>query len=299
MKKSITVFTPTYNRQELLVHGYNALKNQTSKDFEWLIIDDGSTDETEKVVKGWINEKNDFVIRYIKKGNGGLHTGYNCAIENAQTELMVCVDSDDYMPNDAVETILEFWKQNGSNDYAGIVALDCDLSGNVIGDKLPNEKSINLIDLLLEKYQIRNGDRTNVIRTDVYREVAPMKSFNGEKNFNPHYMHLQISKKYDFLVLNKCLKVVEYQPGGMTDSIFKQYYNSPNSYIELRKFNLSLDNASLLFKCKNAVHYVSSCFLAGRKHIISDCPKKILCALCILPGFIFSKYITYKNKDKK
>lgn len=112
---------------------------------------------------------------------------------------MVCVDSDDYMPDQAVEKILNFWKENGSDQYAGIIGLDYDLNDHLIGDPLPDQKTINLIDLLVGKYPIVNGDRTNVIRTELYKVVAPMKSFEGEKNFNPHYMHLEISKNMIFL----------------------------------------------------------------------------------------------------
>ena len=143
------------------------------------------------------------------------------------------------MPDDAVEKILNFWEQNGSNKYAGIVGLDYDLDGHVIGDPLPERKSINLIDLLVGRYPIQNGDRTNVVRTELYKKYAPMKVFPGEKNFNPHYMHLQISREYDFLVMNENLRFVEYQPGGMSNSILKQYKNSPNSFAEIRKLYLS------------------------------------------------------------
>lgn len=260
----ITVFTPTYNRAELLKRGYEALKRQTSKNFIWMIIDDGSTDHTKEVVEQFIEETNDFTILYIPKENGGLHTGYNTAIEHAQTELMVCVDSDDFLPDGAIERIEIFWQKYGSKEYAGIVGLDYDLDGNRIGDKLPEQKTVNLIDLLTGKYKINNGDRTNVIRTELYKEVAPMKSFPGEKNFNPHYMHLQISKKYDFLVLNENLKFVEYQPGGMSNSMWKQYYNSPNSFAETRKLYLSFENAPLKFRMKNVIHYISSCTLAKK-----------------------------------
>ena len=290
----LTVFTPSYNRANTLPRAYEALKRQTSKDFVWLVIDDGSTDNTREIVKTWIDEQNDFEIKYIYKENGGLHTGYNCAIENTDTELMVCVDSDDFMPDNAVKKILDFWAKNGSDEYAGIVGLDYDLSGNVIGDKFPNQKTINLIDTLLDKRSAVIGDKTNVIRTSVYKEVAPMKSFDGEKNFNPHYMHLLISKKYDFLVMNENLKFVEYQQGGMTDSIFKQYYNSPNSFAQTRKLYLSFKNSSLKFRIKNTIHYISSCIIAKRKHFIKECPNKFLCMILLPVGFVFSKYVIKK-----
>ena len=294
---TLTIFTPAYNREKLLERGYEALKRQTCNDFLWMIVDDGSTDQTEKRVTKWIRETKEFEIRYIKKENGGLHTGYNTAIEHADTELMVCVDSDDYIPDDAVEKILDFWKREGSTQYAGIVGLDYDLEGKMIGDYLPNQKTVNLIDLLTGKYNLVNGDRTNVIRTELYKKVAPMKSFKGEKNFNPHYMHLQISKEYDFLVLNENLKYVEYQPEGMTKSMWKQYYNSPNSFAETRKLYLSFENTSFKFRFKHAIHYVSSCILAGKfVEGIRDIQQKGYVILAIIPGFLLSFVVRKKGK---
>ena len=98
----LTVFTPTYNRAYTLERTYLSLKNQTCHDFLWLIIDDGSKDNTREKVEQWKNGTLEFEIRYEFKENGGLHTGYNKAIELCDTELMVCIDSDDYMPPDAV-----------------------------------------------------------------------------------------------------------------------------------------------------------------------------------------------------
>lgn len=294
---TLTIFTPAYNREKLLERGYEALKRQTCKDFLWMIVDDGSTDRTEEKVTTWINETKEFEIRYIKKENGGLHTGYNTAIEHADTELMVCVDSDDYMPDDAVEKILDFWKKEGSTQYAGIVGLDYDLEGKLIGDYLPKQKTVNLIDLLTGKYNLVNGDRTNVIRTELYKKVAPMKSFKGEKNFNPHYMHLQISKEYDFLVLNENLKYVEYQPEGMTKSMWKQYYNSPHSFAETRKLYLSFENTSFKFRFKHAIHYVSSCILAGKfTEGIREIQQKGMVILAVIPGLLLSFIVRKKGR---
>ena len=119
--KTITIFTPTYNRANTLGRTYKSLCYQTCKDFEWLIVDDGSTDNTSKLVEQWIVEA-DFVIRYIYKENGGLYTGYNTAYANIETELNVCIDSDDYMPNNAVEIIINHWRKYGSDKYAGIIS---------------------------------------------------------------------------------------------------------------------------------------------------------------------------------
>lgn len=293
----ITVFTPTYNRADLLYRGYEALKRQTCKDFIWLIVDDGSTDNTREVVKSWKNEEISFEIQYVYKENGGLHTGYNTAIALLETELAVCVDSDDYLTDNAIERVLQFWKDNGNQMMAGIVALDGDESGNIIGDPLPDQKQLNLIDLLLGKYPIKNGDRKLFIRSDLYKSVAPQKTFQGEKNFNPHYMHLQISRDYDFLVLNEVLCIVEYQEGGMSNGIFRQYYNSPRSFAETRRLYLSFPNAGVGFRFKQCIHYVSSSILAKDMHFIKASPAKLMTVVAIPFGFLLSRVIIRKAKQ--
>lgn len=296
--KELTVFTPAYNREKLLVRCYESLKRQSNHDFVWMVIDDGSTDNTKQIVEQWIKKETGFEIQYFYKENGGLHTAYNEAILHMKTTLCVCVDSDDYMPENAIEKILTFWRENGSDSYAGIIGLDYTVEGQVIGDRLPDQKSVNLIDLLTGKYPIRNGDRTNVVRTELYKKYAPMKVFPGEKNFNPHYMHLQISKEYDFLVLNENLRYVEYQPGGMSDSILRQYKNSPNSFAEIRKLYLSFPDTSFKFKFKHSVHLVSSCILAKNFYdaiYTSSC--KSITILAIPFGILLSVYIRLKTTE--
>ena len=111
----VSIIVPIYNVEQYLVECMESIVHQTLKDIEIICVNDGSTDNTEEVVQDLLKDTEaGFKIEYVKKENGGLHTGYNKAIELAQTELMVCVDSDDYMPDQAVEKILNFWKENGS-----------------------------------------------------------------------------------------------------------------------------------------------------------------------------------------
>ena len=295
----ITVFTPAYNRADLLGRCFESMKRQTRKDFIWMIIDDGSKDNTREVVESWLREPLDFELQYHYKENGGLHTAYNEAIARIETELCVCIDSDDFMPDDAVEKILSFWEEHGSDEYAGIVGLDFYLDGHVIGDPLPEQKTVNLIDLHTGKYPIVNGDRTNVVRTELYRKYAPMKVFPGEKNFNPHYMHLQISQEYDFLVLNENLRFVDYQPQGMTNSMLWQYRNSPNSFAEIRKLYLSFPNTPLKYRVRHSVHLASSCFLAGNGlRSVKESPRKGLALLALPFGWVLSVYIRTRQPGK-
>ena len=297
MKEMLTVFTPTFNRAECLKKGYEALCRQTCKEFVWLVVDDGSTDQTRLLVEQWSRQEKGFEVRYIYKENGGLHTGYNVAIANIDTELRVCIDSDDYMPDDAVEKILTFWKKEGSDKYAGIAALDAFEDGTIIGDPFPKQKSINILDVSLGKYHYKNGDRKLVVRTALYKEVAPMPSYENEKNFNPHLMHLQISEKYDFLIYNTVLCVVEYQEDGMSNGIFKQYLNSPKSFAHMRKYMLGLKGTTFKFRMRHAIHYVSSSIIARNKRFLQESPRKWDVILAVPFGAVLTVYI--KNKAKK
>ena len=134
--KTLTIFTPTYNRAHTIGRTYESLLRQTCRDFEWLIIDDGSTDNSRELIGGWIKEGK-ISIRYIHQENQGMHGAHNTAYRNIRTELNTCIDSDDFMPDDAVEKIVRFWREHGSDKYAGIVGLDQTEDGKVIGTGFP------------------------------------------------------------------------------------------------------------------------------------------------------------------
>lgn len=145
MKKyTLTIFTPAYNRAHTIGRTYESLCRQTLKDFEWLVIDDGSTDNTRQLIQGWMLEDK-IPIRYVYQENQGMHGAHNTAYKNISTELNTCIDSDDWMPDDAVYKIVSFWKRYGSEKVAGIMGLDATSDGKVIGDRFPEDlKQITL-----------------------------------------------------------------------------------------------------------------------------------------------------------
>ena len=114
----ITVFTPTYNRAYIIKNLFNSLKNQTFQNFEWIIVDDGSTDNTEEVVKEWLNESLFFKIKYHKQKNGGKHTAINKGLELASGDVFFIIDSDDYITNDALFKINSFTNFSTISGYA-------------------------------------------------------------------------------------------------------------------------------------------------------------------------------------
>ena len=289
--KTLTVFTPTYNRANTLFRTYESLCLQTCSDFEWLIVDDGSSDETKELVSSWIAERK-ISIRYMWKKNGGLHTGYNTAIKNINTELCVCVDSDDWMPEDAVDIIIEEWKRRGSNGYSGIIGLDFTPDGKQVGNDLPSVSQVHVAELM-SRYQ-NTGDRKIVMRTDLLKQVFPQPTFDGERNFNPIYLILKIDQLHPFLVLNKNLCYVDYQQDGMSANIFNQYFNSPRSFVELRRLYVSLNHTTFLWRLKQYIHLVANCKIAKINPYKLGTNNFLITALYPL-GILLYYYLTKKR----
>lgn len=294
----LTIFTPTYNRAHTLSRVYESLRAQSNKSFRWLIIDDGSVDNTKELVDSF--KKDYFDIKYIYKKNGGLYTGYNTAYANIDTELCVCIDSDDFMPKDAVEKILKLWKEKGCDKYAGIEGLDFDIkTGKPIGGYFPVElKEVYLHDLYVKN--IHRSDTKQVMRTDLMKEVIPMVGFPGEKNFNPIYLLLQVCDNYPLLVLNDNLCVVEYQMGtdSMSGAIYRQYIDSPRSFAKMRRLEMSLKHNTTRDRFRSAIHYVSSCIIAKDKNWLNESPCKFMTILALPLGVLLYLYIKYKNSNK-
>ena len=283
----ITVFTPAYNRAYTLPRTYESLKKQGNKNFIWLIVDDGSTDNTKELVNKWISEEKEFTIQYIYKENGGMHTAHNVAYQNITTELNVCIDSDDCLAENAIDKILTFWNKNKSDKYAGIVGLDSDLNGNLIGKDFDNLKETTLSGYYANGGK---GDKKLVYRTDVINKYPKYPVFEGEKYVGLNYKYLLIDQDYKLLVLNEVLCNVEYQEDGSSNSMWKQYYRNPNGFAFLRKFYMQY-NISLKSNIMDCIHYVSSSKLAKNKHYIKESPKKLLTILMIPFGLLLKREV--------
>lgn len=293
--KTLTIFTPTYNRAATLQRTYESLCNQTNKDFEWVVVDDGSTDQTKQVVDKWRHEA-DFTIRYFYKKNGGLHTGYNVAIQNIETELCMCCDSDDYLPKGAVATVLDIWKEKGSEHFAGIIGLDFIHGTNepIGGYFSDTERTYHFLDLTPKLGHI--GDIKMVHRTELLKQHVPMPTLNGEKNFNPIYIFLKIDPSLEYILVNKNLCFVEYQPSGMSANILYQFRNSPRSFAELRKVRLAHPRITRKRKIIDAAHLLSSALIAKDMSVIKDMPHKWLLSVSTPIGIAIYLLITYKTR---
>lgn len=289
----LTVFTPAYNRAHTLHRCYESLCRQKCKQFKWLIVDDGSKDNTEELVKKWLKNDNGFEIIYHYKENGGMHTAHNVAYRMIDTELNVCIDSDDYLADNAVEKIINFWKENGSDKYAGILGLDAYFDGEIIGKDFPK----NLKTTTLSGYYQAGGagDKKVVYRTNVIKKYPEYPVFEGEKYVGLDYKYLLCDQDYELLVMNEVLCNVEYQADGSSANMFRQYLNNPKGFAFLRTVYMKYDK-TLKRKFMNCIHYVSSSMISKNKNFLKETPEKALTILAIPFGIVLTFYIKQQVK---
>lgn len=292
--KRLTVFTPTYNRAYYLKKCYEGLKKQTCKEFKWLIIDDGSTDNTNELVERWIKE-NIIEITYKFQKNLGMHGAHNTAYELIDTELNVCIDSDDYMPEDAVAKILTFWEKNESSELAGIAGLDSYANGKIVGTGFPDEiKRATLFDIY-HKHGV-TGDKKLVYRSELTKKYQ-YPVFEGEKYVGLAYKYYWIDLTHKLALLNEVLCIVEYLDDGSSKNMLKQYRNNPRGFAFFRVENMKNPQANLRFKFRECVHYVSSNLLLKNWHFVKQSPCKLLTILAIPFGFALYNYITKGTQE--
>lgn len=254
----ISILTPTYNRGKLLLPLYESLKNLTFENFEWLIVDDGSEDDTEQYALSWIAhniENAEFPIRYIKKSNGGKHTAINRGVREANGELILILDSDDTLPADSLATIAQYYEQcKGYEDCAGVCGLMAHHDGQLIGTGFPKEPMYEsaLQFRYAEKGNV-TGDLLEVYKTSVMREF-PFPEIENEKFCPESLVWNRIANKYKLFCFNKVVYYRDYLDGGLTSKIVRIRMNSPiastMTYAEMLDYNISLK-----WKIRSAINY--------------------------------------------
>jgi len=290
--KTLTVFTPTYNRAYCLHQVYESLCRQTSKDFIWLIIDDGSSDSTHDLVKSWQDE-GIIHIQYRYQENQGMHGGHNTAYDTIITPLNVCIDSDDYMPEDAVAIILSNC-QNLDENFAGIVGLDATKDLEIIGTSIPGNLSAVKLNELYTIHGVR-GDKKLVYKTAVIQKYPRYPLFRNERFVPLDYLYLLIDQDYCLKPVNAVLCIVEYQLDGSSMNIYRQYRNHPNGFAFSRVSRINYGK-TFIERLKNAIHLVSSALFAKDFSWVFKSHKTLL-VLCSVPmGLGLNMYIRLKTK---
>lgn len=269
MDTRLTIFTPTYNRVRLIGHLYESLKRQTACCFEWLVIDDGSTDGTEAQFQKWIAEDNPFSIRYYKKENGGKCRAINDALDLAQGDLFFVVDSDDYLTDDAIEKVLK-WKstlpENGK--FCGVV-------GNLGTDRTttPNTcfDSEFYDGTLLDRYNQIDGERAIVFDTQIHKKYR-YPEYAGETFMTEAVVYNRMANDgYKIRFYNDIICVYAYQEDGLTKAGTSLFLNNPRGYGLWLKEKANYRHETLKEKMK--MYYNFSCELSGKYDVktISAC----------------------------
>lgn len=224
----VTVFTPTYNRAYIIERLYRSLQYQSCMDFEWLVVDDGSTDNTQSLFARWQKEEKNFPIRYVKQKNGGKHRAINHGLDLAEGELFFSVDSDDYLTEDAVEKIIK-WEAAlpHGKKYCGV-------AGNLgtAPDQTPNHifQEPFIDGSALQRYGIIDGERAMVFYTAVHRKYK-YPTFAGE-NFMTEAVawNRMAGDGYKIRFFNDIIWIYEYRDDGLTMKGSRLFLENPKGY---------------------------------------------------------------------
>lgn len=285
--KTLTVITTTYNRDYCLHRVYESLVKQDCKDFVWLVIDDGSTDGTEALIRGY-QEKGLIDIEYYYKPNGGMHTARNVAYDKVHTEINMIIDSDDWIADGAVRAIIDFWKRNRRDDIAGIISLDADPKGNIIGTESPaGLKECHYVEYW-RKYRMK-GDKKLIYRSDLTR-MFPYPEFPGEKFYPASYKFVLLDQHYKMLVLNHVTCIVDYNNDSMTYAKFAQYRSSCKGFAHYRNemIRVSTNPVEII---KESIHYIAESRFADDRHYIRNSAKPVCTFLCLPMGLVYHAFL--------
>lgn len=248
----VTIFTATYNRAYILPKLYASICSQECKSFEWLIVDDGSQDDTAEFVSKWQQEAS-FKIRYIQQENGGKHRAINKGAKEANGELFFIVDSDDQLPENAIKTILKEYESVMDDDnICGVCGLKAYFDGKVVGGENDFGTIICNSNEIRHKFKVK-GDLSEVFKTSVLREF-PFPEIEGEKFCSESVVWQRIASKYKFKYFSKVTYLCDYLPDGLSVKATKLRMSCPVGaticYAEQTRMPIPF-----IWKIKGAINY--------------------------------------------
>lgn len=286
--KRLTIFTPTYNRAYILPKLYASLCEQTCQDFEWLIVDDGSTDHTKELVDNW-RQVCKVSIQYIYQDNAGKMMAHNKAVQASKTELFMCVDSDDYLCSvQVVEDIISFWDNHSGKlieDICGIIAF------KEIGKKLmafPEGMNIAHLSELDDKGF--KGEAALVFRRDVLEQYL-FPYFIGEKFVTDVYIYDQIDQIYSFLLYPYYVQHCDYHEDGYSHNYMKLLFNNPQGFRAYHNQYVRFKKKGYL---KSVICYVALSLRIGDRGILRNAANKVLTILLFPLGVLKYIYDNYR-----
>lgn len=281
----VTILTPTYNRAAYLPRLYESLEAQTNRDFLWLVVNDGSEDGTRELIASY--DGGNTKIRYIEQKNAGKHIALNRGIREITSELTFIVDSDDYLPENAVETILAYHeKYRGTPGLCGYSFLRCHADGRVNTAYFPTDELIGSYAEVRINGGI-GGDKAEVFYTEILRQY-PFPVFAGEKFLPEDAVWMQMSGPYQMVHINQNIYYCDYLEGGLTKSGKRMKIHSPRGMVLRSEIYLNDPLISVRVKVKMMLLYqIYGAFgkLPARE-LKRRTEEKILWYLCRVPARI-------------
>lgn len=244
-----TIFIPTYNRIYTLPRALNSISSQTFRDFDVLIVDDGSTDNTRSLITSW-SLTQPFPVYYVYQPNQGKHCAHNTALHHIRGKMTVILDSDDTLAPDALERLHYYWLTIPASErhhYAGVEGLCATLKdGTILGTPYPEDvMDSNYIDIH-RRFGV-DGDKKNAIVTRVLQQY-PFPCFEGERDVRPSLIWKRIARHYKFRYFNEVVQFVEYQPDGLSSNPFHIRMASPKGFCLYFLEEINLHGHSLSIK---------------------------------------------------
>ncbi len=249
----ITVFTPTYNRAHTLPRLYLSLLEQTFRDFEWLVVDDGSLDDTPALLEG-IRLAARLDMRWIGTENGGKHRAVNTGVREARGELFFIVDSDDTLSTDALEQIVKHYEQvRDDPSFAGVSGMKAWPDGRKVGSPCRFE-TLDCTSVEFRHKHRMKGDVAEAFRTDVLRRF-PFPEYPGEKFVSEALVWNRIAVGHRLRYFNRNIYLCDYLPDGLTRSIGRIHRASPLGMMDYYASCARQRGGTPLSKVKAAIQY--------------------------------------------
>ncbi len=280
---SITIFTPTYNRAHTLPELYQSLCFQSCKDFEWIVVDDGSTDGTNKLIEGWIGEKK-ISIRYFFQENAGKMAAHNLAVDHSRSDWFMCLDSDDKLfDQHVVDNCIHFWQQMSASLSEEVLSKVC----GIISYKSIREnhnlfprgmQNVHLSELRRSGYK---GETVIMVKSAILTSHK-FPHFEGEKFVTDTYLYEQLDKDHIFLLMDSPTQICKYNPDGYSFNYRRLLFSNPLGYRAYHDQRIALGQDG---KLKSAICYDAISIRIGMKSFLSSSSAPLLCILMLPAGF--------------
>lgn len=295
MQKLITIITPTYNRKEKLKKLYRSLTQQSSYNFDWLVVDDGSTDKTDKLIQKYINENQFFHIDYLQEDNGGKHRALNLGISKIKSKLTFIVDSDDILTSDAIASIEKAYEKNKSrSDFGGLAFLKANDKNELLINKLPQNGSYaSYVEERLGK-NIK-GDMAEIWITELLRE-NPFPEFKDEKFLSEDIVWMKISGKRKLYFVNQIIYKANYLADGLTQNRRKNNWNAPRGCMYKGLLLVTLKSIPIKSRFKGGFYFnvYGYSLKYSSRQLITRSNQNLFVMLTLLPSKLI--YINWKRK---